>query len=206
MPTSFFTLSVQNTELSFSHVRLDFQDDVTTNVFSFKNNKTLAETLASPKYRKLKGDIEDVYVANLSQQLGEFLYDLKKAKSPLYLKFLNQHGDKVYCRFGINAPEYKASKGLYAYLVDGQIKYIGRCLDNFGKRINQGYGHIHPKNCYLDGQSTNCHLNSLVTPVRDRVTLCVCKLDNNDQIKMLEAALIKQLKPEWNIALKGNKK
>jgi hypothetical protein len=31
------------------------------------------------------------------------------------------------------------------------------------KRISQGYGKISPKNCYLDGLATNCHLNALIT-------------------------------------------
>ncbi|MFK4618979.1 hypothetical protein ABIF50_002256 [Bradyrhizobium diazoefficiens] len=61
--------------------------------------------------------------------------------------------------------------GVYAYFVGDDLKYIGRCKDSMKKRINHGYGKVHPKNCYLDGQSTNCHLNALIAPLRESVSL-----------------------------------
>ena len=142
------------------------------------------------------------HYTSLNQPLGDFLLGLKRKNNPFYRKFLNQYGDKTYCSFYIDDTENITAKGLYAYSMDGQIKYIGRCFDNFRKRINQGYGHIHPKNCYIDGQSTNCHLNSLIMPVRDRILLYICKLSNESHIKILEVKLIQQLNPEWNIVLK----
>src|SRR5438552_3937886 len=75
----------------------------------------------------------------------------------------------------------------------------GRCLDNVGKRINQGYGRIHPKNCYLDGQSTNCRLNTLIAKHRDVVRFYVCILDDVSEIKLLESEILKSLSPEWNM-------
>lgn len=200
--SSKLVLCVENVELSFYEVKLHFEGGVTTDIFALKNNKTLAETLRRPKYRKLSREVQKYYHASLDQPLGNFLLGLKKANDPFYLKFLNPYGDKVYCSFCIDDPEYTAAKGLYAYSVDDHIKYIGRCLDNFQKRINQGYGHIHPKNCYIDGQQTNCRLNSLIVPVRDKIALHVCKLTNESEIKSFEAVLIQQLKQkhecEWN--------
>jgi excinuclease UvrABC nuclease subunit len=105
-----------------------------------------------------------------------------------------------YCVFAINS-EIANKKGLYFYEINGQIKYIGRCLDNFKKRINWGYGTIHPKNCFLDGQSTNCHLNSLITENKDKVNLWVCLLSDNNEIKVLEKKLIGKYNPEWNLQL-----
>jgi hypothetical protein len=115
---------------------------------------------------------------------------------------LNPHGDTRYCAFSINDPGILNAKGLYMYLVDGQVNYIGRCLDNFSKRINQGYGKIHPKNCLIDGQSTNCHMNSLIAQNIDQVLLFVCTLNDVKEIEYLEKLLIKKIQPEWNVIVK----
>ena len=79
------------------------------------------------------------------------------------------------------------------------LKYIGRCKDSMKKRVDQGYGKIHPKNCYLDGQATNCHLNSRITACEQDITLWLSPLDNNEEIERLEARLIRQCAPPWNI-------
>lgn len=96
----------------------------------------------------------------------------------------------------------KKQKGLYLYTYDDQIKYIGRSKDPFGKRINQGYGKINPKNCFIDGQSTNCHLNHLVTVHKNNIKFFVHELTDVTEIIDLEAQLIMTYKPEWNICLK----
>lgn len=141
-------------------------------------------------------------MSSLDKPLGEFLLQLKTENNPFYKEFLNPHGDKRYCVFSIDDPRFIEAKGLYCYRVDETIKYIGRCLDSFRKRINQGYGRIHPKNCYLDGQSTNCHLNSMIAHNMDRVSLYICKLADDKEIEYLEKLLIKKEQPEWNVVLK----
>jgi hypothetical protein len=83
------------------------------------------------------------------------------------------------------------------------VQYIGRCNDKFGKRINQGYGRIHPKNCYIDGQATNCHLNALVAQHRPAVTFYVASLTDPSVIGELERHFIQANLPQWNIALKA---
>ena len=95
-----------------------------------------------------------------------------------------------------------AERGVYFYSLGASIEYIGRSLDPFGKRINQGYGSIHPKNCYIDGQATNCHLNSQISSTWDRIELWLCPIDSRDEIKAVEVRLIETYKPNWNIALK----
>jgi hypothetical protein len=95
-------------------------------------------------------------------------------------------------------------KGLYAYTVENELVYIGRCLDTFKKRINYGYGKIAPKNCYRDGQSTNCHLNSLITIEKQTKSVCLYILNMNDidEIKNTEVDLIQKYNPRWNKQLK----
>ena len=58
----------------------------------------------------------------------------------------------------------------YLLTLGSDIKYIGHCK-NLKNRINQGYGHIHAKNCFRDGQQTNCRVNALITEIGGDITL-----------------------------------
>ena len=91
------------------------------------------------------------------------------------------------------------NKGVYAYLAGDELKYIGRCKDSIKKRVNQGYGKIHPKNCYLDRQATNCHLNARITAEKSEVTLWLHKMNSASEIESLERELIRLCNPPWNI-------
>jgi hypothetical protein len=98
-------------------------------------------------------------------------------------------------------PDHKSRKGLYLYRFGPDVIYIGRSFDPFGKRVDQGYGKIHPKNCFIDGQSTNCHLNGLIQCNHAAIFFHVCPLEDNVLIERAERALIQTLKPAWNTAL-----
>jgi len=187
--------------LEFSPLRLVFGGAVVTDVFSRKNNKTVADTLAHRRYKHLWPRVRDRYPESLNCKLGEFLRVLKQAGDPFYLCFLNSYGDGTYCKFWIERSEHSDRKGLYCFGLAGELEYIGKTTSSFGKRINQGYGTISPKNCYLDGQATNCHLNSLITRHRGLVGLYVCPLNRDSEIGRLERILIQKYQPEWNVAL-----
>lgn len=202
MSSPFIELPADNSLLVFEPVDLYFREHIVTNVFARKNNKTLAETLAHRRYAQLAQHVYEKYPEWLEYKLGEFLYALKLAGDAFYLKYLNRYGDGTYCEFEIRDLAYLTKRGVYLYTVNGQIKYIGRCKDNFGKRINYGYGIIHPKNCYLDGQATNCHLNALIAANQAAVAFYVCPIQDTVAIERLESLLIQHYKPEWNIALK----
>lgn len=192
-----------NKELMFQKVQLTFKNDTYFDVFANKNNKNLLETINHKRYLKHKDNIMNSYSNYLKLGLGTFLKELKYGGDLYYKEFLNKNGDKIYSEFYIDDSQIKKAKGLYLYCVDGQVKYIGRCKDSFGKRINQGYGKIHPKNCYIDGQSTNCHLNNLVTVNKEKTSFYVCPLIDDNEITSLEEELIKKYQPEWNISLKS---
>ena len=55
------------------------------------------------------------------------------------------------------------------------------------KGVNQGYGKIHPKNCYRDAQATNYQLNARIAAASSRVSLRLCPMDDGDEIETLEA-------------------
>lgn len=195
-------LSVAGRTLEFLPVPLKFVNGLRVEVFAEKNNKTVRETLLRPKYSKLSELAHARYSASMERPLGEFLLDLKLAGNLLYKRFLNRYGDDAYCEFSIDDRHLSGLIGLYCFVLEDEIKYIGKSTDSFKKRINQGYGRIHPKNCYRDGQATNCHLNALIASCRDKVRFFAYPMDNITEIESLERELIYRENPEWNIQLK----
>jgi len=195
------SLGIQTFE--FSDTPLTRGASRVTDVFVSKNNKTLRETIRHPKYLKLAYRVESQYHDSLNTKLGYFLRDLKQNGDPFYREFLNSHGDGEYCEFKLADPRVQRLKGLYCFTVDEQLKYIGKSTDSFAKRIDQGYGKIHPKNCFRDGQSTNCHLNGLIAQAAGKVRLHVRPMVDNHTIELTERALIVKYDPEWNVQLRG---
>jgi len=155
--------------------------------------------LAHYKYAKLLESTLANYGDSLDQPLGEFLLSLKDAGDEYYKRFLNRYGDLKYSKFSLSDPKFHDLKGVYAYFQRDRLTYIGRCRDSMKKRINQGHGKIHPKNCYIDGQATNCHLNALITKVRKQISLKLHVMDSDSEIERLELQLIRELDPPWNI-------
>jgi hypothetical protein len=186
-------------EHEFVQVPLLFEGNAYQNAFGQKNNKTVAETLVHYRYAKLEMDILRKYPDALKKPLCSFLLELKKLGDGFYKRFLNKYGDLRYSIFKISDSEYLDCKGVYAYFAGQELKYIGRCKDSMKKRVNQGYGKIHPKNCYLDGQATNCHLNARITAEKSEVTLWLHKLDSVLEIEEIEKELIRACHPPWNI-------
>jgi hypothetical protein len=148
--------------------------------------------------------VKIISLVYLDVPLGQVLLILKQNNKAIYKEFLNPYGNLAYSQFSIQDAEVLNQKGLYTFTLDQEIVYIGRCLDSFKKRINYGYGKIAPKNCYRDSQSTNCHLNSLITQEKQTkmIGFYVLSLNNIEQIKRLEADLVKLYNPRWNTQLK----
>lgn len=191
-------LKINDRILEFKIIPLTFEKKNIVNVFYDKNNKTLRQTFEHHKYSRLKLLLGDKYRYHLNQKLGDFLKFLKEANDINYLCFLNKYGDNKFCEFKIS--DNLKDKGIYCYLKENNIKYIGRCTDNFKKRINQGYGKIHPKNCFIDGQATNCHLNSIINS-EDNVKFGIYLMSDKsiEEIKELEKLILTCNRFEWNI-------
>lgn len=187
--------------LAFEYSELTFLATGLTDVFAAKNNKTLRATLTHKRYAALTGEVQEKYAASLDVPLGTFLANLKSQGDRFYRCFLNPWGDCAFCQFRMSNPMHKSRKGLYLYRTGPDVVYIGRSYDPFGKRVDQGYGKIHPKNCFRDGQSTNCHLNSLIQLNQSAIAFHVCLLDDNALIERAERELIQRLQPLWNTAL-----
>ncbi len=183
----------------FNSVPLNFDDAVYSDAFVGKNNKTLNETLLHAKYAKLAQLTLDRYSESFSTPLGTFLGQLKANNDSFYKRFLNRYGDSEYSVFRVGDPHVESKRGIYAYCIEGDLRYIGRCRDSMKKRINLGYGRIHPKNCYLDGQATNCRLNALITQARQAARLWFCELHSLSEIESGELGLIRAYDPPWNL-------
>jgi hypothetical protein len=197
------TLTLGDCVLEFLPAAIEFSDRRLTDLFGRKNNKTLRQTLLHAKYDHLAPRVLETYINSLDKRLGDFLLELKCGGDPFYLQFLNPYGDAAgFCEFRLRDSTVQMLKGLYCFTVDGNLKYIGKSTDSFGKRINQGYGRIHPKNCFRDGQATNCHLNALIASCVGQVALFVCPMLNNDEIGLAEEGLIAKENPDWNIQLR----
>lgn len=186
-------------ECELEKVRLEFTGKSYADVFGLKNNKTVAQTLEHRRYSKLKSETTARYADRLHEPLGIFLLELKQHGDSFYTRFLNKYGDLIYSEFFIADKKYLESRGIYAYFAGKELKYIGRCKDSMKKRVNQGYGKIHPKNCYLDGQATNCHLNARITDAEEDITLWLCHMESLSEIEAQERALIRAHEPPWNI-------
>lgn len=115
---------------------------------------------------------------------------------------LHKYGEGPFCEFDI-PDEIKEDKGLYILVVDGIVRYIGKCNNTFKKRISEGYGHISPRNCFKGGQSTNCHINRKINEAIEngsKVLVGVHKMDRIDDIDSLEKEILSRIGDEnWNI-------
>jgi len=194
-------LAWNDRQFIFLPVPLHFKPNTSINLFRQKNNKTVAETIIHKRYFNAATETRIRYPHRLQEPLGTFLFSLKSAQDNFYQRFLNRYGDAEYIEFWIKDQDILSKKGLYLYKVEEILVYLGRCKDSFMKRINNGYGKIHPKNCYVDGQATNCHINSMITGVRERVRLYVCDLHDDVEIDAAERNLIQKYQPPWNIQL-----
>ena len=202
-PTQHQRTNISLQGIDFEKVELVFQYFNRSNVFTELNGSTLRHTVAKPKYSKYATQAISSYCGYMETSIGSFLAFCKANNDSFYMNFLNPYGDEEYCKFALDTKEILDEKGLYFYKSGEEILYVGRCKDSFRKRMNQGYGCIHPKNCYRDGQSTNCHINSLINGLGANIELYVAVLRDDSSIEANERILIKTFNPCWNVALKN---
>ncbi len=108
---------------------------------------------------------------------------------------LNSYGKGPFCRFKI--PNGHKVSGVYAVVVEGELKYIGECL-NLSSRYNMGYGIISPRNCYVGGQETNCRLNNLIYQAADAGRKISLWFIPTKDYKAIESKLRISEQAEWN--------
>ena len=91
--------------------------------------------------------------------------------------------------------------GVYAIVNgEGEVLYIGRAQDSLAIRWGRrGYSVIDPRNCFVGGQSTNCHINALITNELMTGRSPTLQVHETASPSDLEARLIAALRPRWNL-------
>ena len=109
---------------------------------------------------------------------------------------LHRYGFGPFCKFRLRTG---SDEGVYAFVVDREVVYIGECED-LSSRLNNGYGNISPRNCYEGGQPTNCRVNSLVLQHSTNGQSITIWFHATANRKAVEAQLLQALRPPWNRA------
>lgn len=117
---------------------------------------------------------------------------------------LHRYGEGAFCRFSIH-PKWSKVSGVYAFFIDDDLAYIGQCID-FAGRINLGYGHISPRNCYMGGQSTNCKMNKAVLHVVKEGSVVDLYFHPTSHYDEVELKLIEHLKPPLNTMMRTSQR
>ena len=193
--------------LKFQPVPIKFSLIVEKNLFSKRQGSifnVLNKNFGHLKDKNIK--TRQIFAKELKDEpntpIGALLLRLKLEGDMRYLSMLNKYGDLNYSKFYIENETDKINKGIYAFVFNKKVKYVGRCRDNFGTRIDKGYGNIDPYNCYKGGQSTNCHINNLVTTSIQQgdIELFVHISDDDQFITKEEKRLIEVIGfDSWNI-------
>ena len=104
-------------------------------------------------------------------------------------------GAGPFCDFVV--ADLPPTSGVYSIFLGASLKYVGRAR-NLKKRFYD-YGHIAPRKCYRNGQSTNVAMNKRVREaLRAGETISVFVHETADYV-VLEAAMIAALQPPWNV-------
>lgn len=82
-------------------------------------------------------------------------------------------------------------------VVDDEIVYVGEA-ENFRKRFNSGYGNISPRNCYINGRTTNCRINSKVIELFEESKRSKLYINLTKEFKKVEHEIISLINPKWN--------
>ena len=109
---------------------------------------------------------------------------------------LHTYGRGCFCRFDIDK-KWVGYEGVYAISIDGKVAYVGQCI-NLYQRFHDGYGKIHPRNCYNGGQPTNCRINANILSHAGRQSSMLLYFFETDDRNRIERMLIRCLRPAWN--------
>ena len=198
-------IKINDETISFEVIEIEIKNRNQENIF-LGNKKTLEyklqKAINKPKDRlhKIAKNQKMKYKDYLDVELGKFLMHLKEINNPDFRLYLNKYGDSKYCNYTIS--KFKNDKGIYCYIVDDQIVYVGRSKKTFAERFKD-YGKITPYNCLIDGQVTNCNINSKVNNLEKLKAGFYIMNDSSDkEIESLEKRVINSLKGNgglWNV-------
>lgn len=100
-----------------------------------------------------------------------------------------------FCKFKPNLPK---GKGLYIWVTDNEIIYIGESVE-LRSRFNSQYGHISPRNCYKGGRSTNVKMNKVVVSLYKNNKTIDLYVYQTEEHKRLELELLNRINTIYNV-------
>ena len=109
---------------------------------------------------------------------------------------LNRHGHGPFCRFSV--PGLPATSGVYAVTVAQALVYVGKAKDLQRRWGPSGYAQIQPRNCFKQGQSTNCKVNHRILLAAQAGLAVRLWTHQTATPRPLEERLIAKLAPPWN--------
>jgi L-rhamnose mutarotase len=171
---------------------------------NFQGNKRtliykLDKAICNQKDRlhRIANQQKEKYILYHQMQFGEFLLKLKNDGNKDYLLYLNKYGDNIFCNFKIT--NHHKDKGIYCYIIEDKIVYIGRSKKTFNERF-KGYGKITPYKSLINGQSTNCNINSKVNELKSiKVGFYLMNNYSDIEIEELEKKIINYIKGGQNL-------
>lgn len=111
---------------------------------------------------------------------------------------LHEWGEGPFCRFKIPL-RFRDKAGVYLLVVGGKICFAGWCR-SLVQRMNQNYGTISPRKCFVGSEPENCLVNHQI--------LIAAQAKKKIQIYLLQDAapevcdeIITCLSPGWNLDL-----
>ena len=111
---------------------------------------------------------------------------------------LNKWGAGPFVR--LRPPPLPRTPGVYAVTERDQVKYVGIAKASLYTRWGRGgYSVIDPRNCYVGGQSTNCHLNHLIGDALGDGRSLDLWIHMDPEPRPIELTLIRALRPPWNL-------
>lgn len=206
------TINLREKEIIFNLIPIELIENDIENTWKSSYKKSLKAYLDNAidiqelreKSHPLKAtapQLKEKYYDFLNYSLYDFLSHLKNSKNNDLSLFLNKYGGKKFCRYRIN--EFLKDNGIYCYVLNDKIMYLGRCLKTFNERLNLDYGKITPYNCLINGQATNCHINSLVNKFSNigDLKIGVYKMTGKSktEITLLEKEIFQAMSFPWNI-------
>ncbi len=103
--------------------------------------------------------------------------------------------DALFCDFRIEAPR---ASGVYGWLVDDQLVYIGRaaCLRN---RLSNQYGRVAPRHPYARGQIQKCRINAKINALLAAGSKVTVRWLVTYNYVAVERDLLVEHRPIWNV-------
>ena len=198
-------MKVKVEEIEFEVLSVKIVNRNQENIFK-DNKKSLIYRLdkaiakSNDRLNKIAQQQKDKYLNYHQMELGKFLLNLKELGDEDYKLYLNKYGDRKYCNYRID--NFLNDKGIYCYILDNKIVYVGRSKKTFIERFKE-YGKITPYNCLIDGQATNCNINSKINDIKSfNVGFYLMNDSSDKEIEVLEKKIIHNLKTTnelWNV-------